>query len=99
MREPPIVSTEQEFPSTLYELRKVRIRRPAGGQKPVSPKGMPLHRLPPRPIRESLTVSISYKGGAMTWWEVKARGAVLYRPGYVTLDDLMVDINRGWHGA
>lgn len=88
------VDSNTSSPSTRYQLKLVKIRRPAGGQKTATPQASRLHRLPARNPREPLHLTISYRGGPESWWEVHARGTIVRRPGYTSLDDIMRDINR-----
>lgn len=92
MRDP--IDTNTSSPSATYEWRRIKIRRPAGGQKSATPEASRLRRLPARDPRTPLTLSISHRGGPESWWEVHCRGAIVRRPGYTTLDDIMRDINR-----
>lgn len=85
---------EQSFPSPRWEWKQVKMRRPAGGQKETLPKGGRWHRFPPRNPREPLSIKVKYRGGSEAWYEIHARGSVGRYPGYVSLHEIMSDINR-----
>lgn len=57
------------------------------------PKGDYSHRLARRDPRDPLTVTITYRGGPECWWEIRARGTVIRRPGSVALHDVLSWIN------
>lgn len=81
-------------PSTTWAWVPVKIRRPAGGQE-TAPKGRSrFWSRPKRDPRQTLTLSIKYRGGPGCWYEVHARGCVARYPGIVALHDVMTDINR-----
>ena len=97
-RKPPCGSslseTEQSFPSTTWEWRLTKIRRPPLGQSGCSPKARRFFHLPSRNPRERLTLTITYRGGGEAWYEIHARGSVGRWPGYVALHDVMSEINQ-----
>lgn len=66
------------------------IRR--GAAKPLLPG------LPAVPRRERLTITVSHRGGAESWWELRARGRVWRRPGWMALEDVLADIYDGYRG-
>lgn len=57
------------------------------------PKGDYSHRLVPRDAREPLTVTVTYRGGPECWWEIRARGTVIRRPGVTSLHDVLSHLN------
>lgn len=81
-------------PSTAWEWRRVKIRRPAGGQDGSAPKALRWFRLPPRNGRIPITISVKYRGGGECWYEIHARGQVGRFPGYVAIHDIMREINQ-----
>lgn len=82
------------MPSTTWEFKRVRVRRPPNGQKGSPPKAVRWFRLPHRNPREPLTIKVKYRGGEECWYEVHARGEVGRFPGYVALHDVMREINQ-----
>lgn len=53
------------------------------------PKGDYSHRLARRDPRDPLTIVVTYRGGAECWWEIKAWGVTIRRPGSVALHDVL----------
>ena len=53
------------------------------------PKGDFSHRLARRNPRDPLTITVTYRGGPECWWELKARGVTIRRPGSVSLHDAL----------
>lgn len=85
--------SEQPFPSTTWEWRKVKVSRPAGGQEQ-RPEGAPLSLYrKPRSPRVPLKVTVRHRGGPESWWEIEARGRFYRFPGYVCIDDAMRKVN------
>lgn len=82
-------NVERTFPSTTYEWRKVKIVRPAGGQGTARRRRTGWLRLTRQPRTQPLRVTISYRGGAESWWWLEARGEKGAIPGHWTLDDVM----------
>ena len=91
---PELIDSNTSSPSTRYEYRRVKVRRPPEATEAAPSKTARLRRLPPRNPREPLKLTISYRGGPESWWEVHCRGTIVRRPGYTSLDDVMRDINR-----
>lgn len=83
---------EQPFPSTTaaWEWRKIK-RRPQGTHT-ASPKGSRWHGLARWPRSQHLTIKISYRGGAESWWLVNARGQHGVFPGHCAVEDMMAQI-------
>lgn len=81
-------------PSTTYAWRKVRISRAPQAETTVPRQGRPVQALAQRDPRKPLSITISYRGGAESWWELRARGVVLRRPGSVCLDDVLSLLSR-----
>ena len=59
------------------------------------PKGDYSHRLVPRNPREPLTITVTYRGGSECWWEIRARGTVVRRPGSEALHDVLAHLSGG----
>lgn len=83
---------EQSFPSTTYEWRKVKIKRPAGGQSTVRRSRRSFLRLTPQPRTRPVRITVTYRGGAESWWLVEARGEREALPGHWSLDDVMARV-------
>lgn len=90
----PERKTEQPFPTTTWEWKQVKVRRPAGGHSGSAPKAPRWFRLPPRNPREPLTIKVKFRGGSECWYEVHARGSIGRFPGYIAIHDIMSEINR-----
>jgi hypothetical protein len=83
--------------STTWEWRRVKIRTPPSGPAAQPPKGSspPLSSWP---RREALTITVHHRGGAESWWEIRARGRVWRRPGHHALEDVLGDVYAGRGG-
>lgn len=53
------------------------------------PKGDYSHRLARRDPRDPLTITVTYRGGPECWWEIRARGVTIRRPGVTALHDVL----------
>lgn len=80
--------------STTYEWRKVKIAGSARTGQHVGRKPGRFSGLSRRNRTARLTVTISHKGGAESWWLIEARGRSAVFPGHRGLDDVMAEINR-----
>jgi hypothetical protein len=69
------------------------VRPAAGGQKDSAAKPLRWFGLPRRNPREKLTITVKLRGGPEQWVEIHARGRVGRYPGYVTLAEMVYDIN------
>lgn len=49
--------------------------------------------------RERMTITIKHRGGAESWWELRARGNVYRRPGHTCIEDIFTDIYDGVPGS
>lgn len=88
------VQTEQTFPSTTWEWRRVKIRR-----APEAPANQRGEAAPPSPLvqrnpRDPLTLTLKLRGGAECWCEVQTRGRTFRYPGATAIYDIVEDINR-----
>lgn len=82
-------STEQSFPSTTYEWKKVKVGRPAGGQGTARRSRSGWLRLARADRSRPVRITITYRGGAESWWWVECRGEKGALPGHWSLDDVM----------
>jgi hypothetical protein len=85
----PSAVDEQAFPSTTYEYRKVKIKTPPAGHRTVRAKRGRWYRFATWPRHRKLSLTISHRGGAESWWLVEARGSHGAFPGHLCLDDVM----------
>lgn len=91
--------------STTWAHKRVRIKRPAGGQTQQSAEGRPTparrrvalrwRHLSRADKRRNLTVTLRYRGGAECWVEVKARGSFGRFHGATALIDVLEEIVGG----
>jgi len=88
--------TEQTFPSTTWEWRQVKIkRRPQGTDTARAQRGRWRH-LSRWPRKHHLTIRVTYRGGAESWWLIDARGSTGVFPGHAAIEDVMSQIfNEG----
>lgn len=91
--DPSIPQSERSFPSPTWELKKVMVRRPARGHSHSAAQPHRWFGLPRRNPREILRISVKLRGGPEHWVEVHARGRIGRYPGYVTLAEVVYDIN------
>lgn len=87
-------STNERTPSTAWTWKRVKVRRPAGGQQAPGAKRRRWHGSLPRNPREPLTIKVSYRGGGECWYEIHARGSMGRFPGITALHDVMRVINQ-----
>lgn len=81
-------------PSTTWEWKKVRVRRPPEAH---SDSAAPRHRwrrFPTRDARKPITVTVWLRGGAEAWVAVKGRGETNFYTGDTALVDVLFDINN-----
>ena len=82
-------------PSTTWEWRKTKIRRPPEATARLPKAARRWYHLPMRDRRKPLTLTISYRGGPECWYEIHARGSIGRFPGYAALHDVMTEIYGG----
>lgn len=84
--------------STTYEWRKVKISggAPEGPAPKAASKGTRWSGLGRRDSKRALTITVTYRGGAESWWLVTARGRSAAFPGHRCLDDVLGEVNRTW---
>lgn len=86
--------TEHTFGSTTWEWKRIKVRRPAGGQDDGAEHRKGFHGLPTKDWRKPTTLTIKYRGGPECWVEVHARGRIWRRPGNVAIIDMLRDITQ-----
>ncbi len=86
---------EQSFPSTTWEWRRVKIRRPPEAHKGSAAKPHRWQSLPRRNARERLILTVSHRGGPESWWQIESRGRTVRMPGWLSIDELFGEINEG----
>lgn len=93
-QDPPVpLQSEQTFPSTTWEWRKVKMARPPEATRHSAPKGRSLRALPRRNRRDPLPVTVKLRGGPESWVELHARGSILRVPGWVSISDVVDMLN------
>lgn len=85
--------TEQMFGSTTFAWRRVKIARPPEGTTPRGAKRSSFMRLPRSERRRPVTLTVVYRGGAESWWLVKARGSHQVFPGHASIEDVMARVH------
>jgi hypothetical protein len=83
---------EQTFGSTRYAWKRVKVSPPPAGQTTARRRRSSFLRLPRADRTRPVRIEILYRGGAESWWLVKARGEHQVFPGCVSLDDLMARV-------
>jgi hypothetical protein len=83
---------EHTFPSTTFVWRKVKMKPPPAGHNSARAKRGRWRHLARWPRARSLTITVSYRGGAESWWLVKARGSQGVFPGHAQLEDVMAAV-------
>lgn len=78
--------------STTWVWESRKILAPPTGQQRVARRASDSALLSARDMREPLTMTVRYLGGAEGWWEIKARGRTYRRPGVRALHDVMLDL-------
>jgi hypothetical protein len=87
---------EHLFASTTFEWRRVKIRTPPAGHNKARAKRGRWRHLGRWPRTQDLTITIRYRGGAESWWLVKARGSQGAFPGHASIEDVMSQVmNEG----
>lgn len=83
---------EQTFPSTTYAWKKVKVSRGAAGQGTARRRRSGFLRLARADRSRPVRVTVTYRGGAESWWWVEARGEKAALPGHWSFDDVMARI-------
>lgn len=79
-------------PSTTWEWRRVKISQPARAAGTARRRRSPLAALPRRALNDTTTLTVRYRGGPECWWEIRARGVVVRRPGALALHDVLREL-------
>lgn len=82
----------KRFPSTRWEHKLVKVRPSAGGHRRSIRAKTGFLRLYRLPRTESVRITVIYRGGAESWWLLKARGEHQAFPGHLCLEDVMARI-------
>lgn len=85
----------ERSPSTTWEWRKVKIALPPEAPSQNVSKRPSLRSHSPSERRRPLGVTITARGGAEAWWEVRSRGRVWRFPGWWSIDDVFSRIHDG----
>lgn len=80
--------------STTWAWRRVKIAPAPQANVTASASEATLKGLLRWPRRKPLNITLKYRGGPECWWEIRARGRTIRRPGYIALHDLMRDLYR-----
>lgn len=92
-----VSNDEHVFPSTRWEWRPVKIKTPPAGHKTAAAKPSRWNGFPTWPRHRDLTITVRSRGGAESWWLIKARGRHGVFPGHLALEDVMaVVLNEPW---
>jgi hypothetical protein len=86
---------EQPFPSTTWEFKRVKVRRPPEATGTAAAEQRPSGRRRAREPRDPLGVVVRYRGGSECWWQIEARGRTYRFPGWVSIHDALARINAG----
>jgi hypothetical protein len=87
-------NTNSRTPSTTWTWRYGKIATPPEGTQHSRPKGVRWFGLPRRNPRETLRVTMSYRGGPEAWVEVHARGTHGFFPGDRAVVDVLWEITQ-----
>lgn len=79
----------ERSPSTTWRDQRVKITQRRRPQSTDGPKDRHFGSLPVWNGRDSLTISVKYRGGGECWYEVRSRGVTKNVPGWLPLHDLM----------
>jgi hypothetical protein len=87
---------ERVFPSTTSDWKWAKVkRRPQGTTTARAKRGRWRH-LARWPRTQHLSIKVTYRGGAESWWLVEARGSEGVFPGHAALEDVMSQVfNEG----
>lgn len=82
----------QTVASTTWAWKRVRIAPAPQAEGTVRAQRAPLRGLLPWPRRKPMTLTIKFRGGKECWYEIRARGRTIRRPGPIALHDLMREL-------
>jgi hypothetical protein len=84
---------EQVFGSTTFEWRQVKIKRRPQGTSTAGAQRRRWRGLARYPRAQALRgIEVQWRGGAESWWLIKARGSHGVFPGHLALEDVMAAI-------
>lgn len=89
---------EHLFPSTTFEWRKTKIRKPPAGHGTARAKRGRWIGLPTWPRHRTLTVKVRYRGGTESWWLIQSRGRSGVFPGHLAIEDVMAAVLNEYNG-
>lgn len=84
----------KRMPSTRWDWRLVKIEQPARAHRNSRPEGVRTTLPTAKAMREKITITVKYRGGAECWWECHARGRRFRFPGHMAIHDVMRVIYR-----
>lgn len=90
--------TGVELPSTRWVTTRRKITSPPKADSASSAARTSTQSLAARNPRDPLQVTIVYRGGPEAWVEIRARGRVYRRPGWLDIFSVLDDINSGRGG-
>lgn len=91
---PDVDDGNNRTPSTTWGWRRIKIAPAPQAEEHRERSEASLGSLLRWPRRKPLTITLKYRGGAECWWEIRARGRTIRRPGYVAVHDLMRELFR-----
>lgn len=80
--------------STTWVSEQRKIASPPQAKEHRASAASSLLGLLPWPRRKPMVLSIKFRGGPECWYEVRARGRTIRRPGVIALHDLMRELYR-----
>lgn len=83
---------KEPLTSTTWVWKKVKIRQSAGGHGHSTRAKRGFLRLGRSPRHLPVRVTLTYKGGAESWWLVQARGESQVFSGSTALEDVMARV-------
>lgn len=87
-----VAPVEQTFGSTTSAWKWAKIkRRPEGTHAGRAKRGR-WHHLARWPRTQPLSLKVTYRGGAESWWLVETRGAHGVFPGHAAIEDVMAQV-------
>lgn len=80
--------------STRWRYTRVRIKRAPEATEHSRPKGVRWRRFGKRDPRQPIQVTLKWRGGPEAWIEVTGRGETNRYPGFVSIAEIVLDINQ-----
>lgn len=81
--------------STRVVWKPVKIESAPQGTRGAPPKASARLSLGSRDLREPLTLTVAFRGGAAGWWDVQARGQRLWVPSHQWFAEVLFDLYQG----